>query len=100
MESSLASLELLRTTQVSVAYDYAIKTLQDFREAKAAAGAKKPEAGKNNTRADGTGFAAESPGEKKDMNIPEKVRKPTTLVEQLRASLKIKLAEGKIIHIG
>jgi hypothetical protein len=46
------------------------------------------------------GVAAESPGEKKDMNIPEKVRKPTTLVAQLRASLKIKLAEGKIIHIG
>jgi hypothetical protein len=34
-ESNLASLELLRTTQVDLAYDYAIKTLQDFRDAKA-----------------------------------------------------------------
>jgi hypothetical protein len=124
LENNLASLELLRTTQVGLAYDYAIETLQDFRDAKAAEEAKKREADKQSKNTGGIGFAAETPRGQKGVAIPEKVQKPSVLiesiqakdligsreirttadvdklVEQLRATLKKKLAEGKIVRIG
>jgi hypothetical protein len=123
LESNLASLELLRTTQVDLAYDYAIKTLQDFRDAKAAEEARKREAEKTPKSTGGAGFAAEIPGGQKGASLPEHVNKPTVLVEsmqakdligsqeirttadvdrlveQIRATLKKKLAEGKRIRI-
>ena len=123
LESNLASLELLRTTQVDLAYDYAIKTLQDFRDAKAALEAKKREAEKTPKVAGGAGSVAETPGGQKGASLPEHANKPTVLVEsmqakdligsqeirttadvdrlveQIRAMLKKKLAEGKRIKI-
>ena len=123
LESNLASLELLRTAQVSLAYDYAITTLQAFRDAKAAEEAKKNEAERTSTSAGGSGYAAETPNAPKGSGIPDKVQKPSVLVEsiqardliglreirttadvdrladQIRATLKQKLAEGKIIKI-
>jgi len=123
LESNLAGLELLRTTQVSIAYDYAIKTLQDFREAKAAEEARRQEAEKIKANNGGVGFAAETSGGHKGTPIPEHVSKPTVLVEsmqakdligsqeiltttdvdrlveKIRTTLKKKLAEGKRIKI-
>jgi hypothetical protein len=123
LESNLASLELLRTAQVNLAYDNAIAILQVLREAKTVAAAKKQETGKTTIRADGIGFTAETPSGQKDTSFPDKVKKPAILVEslqakdlitpqeirttvevdhlveQLRAKLKKKLAEGKVIRI-
>jgi len=123
LESNLAGLELFRTTQVSLAYDYAIKALQDFRDAKAAEEARKREAEKTPKSAGGAGFAAETPSGQKGASLTELVNKPTVLVEsvqakdligsqeirttadvdhlveQIRATLKKKLAEGKRIRI-
>lgn len=123
LESNLAGLELLRTTQVGVAYDYAIKILQDFREAKAAEEARRREAEKIKANNGGAGFAAETSSGQRGTALPERVSTPTVLVEslqakdliksqeirtttdvdrlveQIRTTLKKKLAEGKRIKI-
>lgn len=122
LETSLAGLELLRSTQVDLAYNHAIKTLQEFRQAKAAVEAKKAEAKKEPVSPTGAEIAAERPP-KSPAPVAKSVQAPvitealaakdliggreirTTgdvdqLVEQLRAALKKKLAEGKLIRIG